>query len=94
MSRTQSSTKRSKYSDMTIPTTRAIRGRCPEHEQVGHVHGAKISACRACGHVRLVSTITGLCGRGACIAARQRRYDKRKIAQRAKAWLAGQATTV
>lgn len=45
-----------------------------DHE-TGKLMGIKITACRACGHVRQVSVMTGLCGRGSCI---KKRTSKKK----------------
>lgn len=59
----------------------------PEHERdpyTGQVKGLRISACRACGHSKIVSAVTGLCGTQTCIKRRRRKYAERRK-QRAEA---------
>lgn len=51
----------------------------------GKVHGIKHGPCRACGHRKIISVASGLCGTQTCIKARRKAYAKRAAKRQAAA---------
>lgn len=64
-------------------TVLPVHSRSPE---TGRIAGARIGPCTACGHTRMISNVTRLCGVASCVKARQARFDRRALTKRGKRW--------